>query len=248
MTLISSRQNPAIKAVCALHNAKGRLEQQCFIAQGLRTVATFLHHAFVPEALYVTPEMQQAAQQEGINNFQLVTSDVMQKMSTTETPSGILAVFKIPKTPPSSTIRSGLVLAQISDPGNMGTLIRTCAAMGFKTVVIVEGCDPWSPKVIQASAGTIALVNIFSWNWQELVANKGNTKLCALVVSSGKKPEELDLHNSLLVVGNEAQGLPQEWAEQCEQKMTIPMPGNTESLNAAVAGSIALYLAALKLH
>lgn len=114
--------------------------------------------------------------------------------------------------------------------------------MGYKNVIIVQGCDPWSPKVIQASAGTIALVSIIQCSWEELIAKKGSTKLCALVVKDGYKPEDLDLKKSLLVVGNEAQGLPEAWIGQCEQKMTIPMPGNTESLNAAVAGSIALYL------
>lgn len=240
MTLISSRQNPAVKTVCALHDAKERKAQQRFIAEGLRTISTFAQHAFVPEALYVTPEMQKDTEQAGIKNFQLVTDDVMKKMSASSTPSGILAVFKIPQ--PAAGLTSGLVLAQISDPGNMGTLIRTCAAMGFKTVVVVEGTDLWSPKVIQASAGTIALVQIFQWTWKELIEKKGSITLCALVVAGGKQPEELDLSNSLLVVGSEAHGLPPAWTAQCEQKMTIAMPGNTESLNAAVAGSIALYL------
>jgi RNA methyltransferase, TrmH family len=125
----------------------------------------------------------------------------------------------------------------------MGTLIRSCAAMNYKTVVCIKGTDPWSPKVVQASAGTIGMVNIFQVTWDELIQNKQNLNLCALVVSGGNKPQDIDLSNTLLVVGSEAHGIPDEWLGQCEQKLTLPMPGKTESLNAAVAGSIALYLA-----
>jgi len=65
----------------------------------------------------------------------------------------------------------------------MGTLIRSAAAMNKTSIVIVEGVDPWSPKVIQASAGSIALVNIFQFTWEELMHNKGSLKLCAFIIS-----------------------------------------------------------------
>jgi len=68
-------------------------------------------------------------------------------------------------------------MARVSDPGNMGTLIRTCAALNIKSVVVVEGSDPWSPKVVQASAGTIGLINIYCTNWQELTAILVNSNL-----------------------------------------------------------------------
>jgi TrmH family RNA methyltransferase len=128
----------------------------------------------------------------------------------------------------------------------MGTLIRSAIAMGIKSVVIVEGTDPWSPKVIQASAGTIIQANVFQIGWDQLIKNKKNLKLCALVVKGGKKPNQIDFKDILLVVGNEANGIPDNWLSKCEEKMTLPMPGNTESLNAAIAGSIALYLAFAK--
>ena len=73
--------------------------------------------------------------------------------------------------------------------------------------------------------------------------NKKDLKLIALVVKDGTPPDTINFENSLLVIGSEAHGIPTQWAEQCEEKLTLPMPGNTESLNAAVAGSIAIYLA-----
>ncbi len=173
----------------------------------------------------------------------------MAKISTNSTPAELFAVLERPKnTQETANLTTGSVLAQIADPGNMGTLIRTTAAMGFKTCVIVEGCDPWGPKVVQASAGTIGLINIVELSWPELVtkAAQAGLNLCALVVNQGLKPQTLDLSKSLIIVGNEANGLPELWVNDCQQKLTLPMPGNTESLNAAVAGSITLYLAGQK--
>ncbi len=123
----------------------------------------------------------------------------------------------------------------------MGTLIRTTAAMGLKTVVCIETVDPWSPKVIQSSAGTIAAVNIFQIDWGILMQYKGDLSLNALVVLGGDAPSTMP-KNSLIVIGNEAKGLPEKWVSKCEQHITLPMPGQTESMNAAVAGAIALYL------
>ncbi len=167
----------------------------------------------------------------------------MEKMSTTKTPSGYLAVFTIPPKP-QPTFERGIVLANITDPGNMGTLIRSATAMNVKTVVIVDGVDPWSPKVVQASAGTVGSVALLECSWQELLTYKQDKQLCAFVVKNGKTPQELELNDMLLVIGNEAHGISNDWLNDCEFTCTLPMPGNTESLNAAVAGSIALYLMA----
>lgn len=171
-----------------------------------------------------------------------VSHDVMKKISTAVTPSGFLAIFAIPENPSLDGLTAGLVLAQINDPGNMGTMIRTAVSCGIKSIVIVEGVDPWAPKVIQASAGAMSWINIFQINWGTLIKSKGNLQLCALVVKDGIAPDKIKSKNALLVVGNEAHGLPKEWQKSCDQLVSIPMPGGTESLNAAIAGSIAMYL------
>lgn len=183
----------------------------------------------------------------------IVSPIVMNKISNATTPSGLLAVFKIGKKQEAQTplkiSGGGAVLAGISDPGNMGTLIRTAAAVGMKTVVIIDGADCWSPKVIQASAGTISLVNIVQTNWKTLAEKKGNLKLIGLVVVGGKDISEInkeDLKNSLLVIGSEAHGIEKSSLADCDELVTLQMPGQTESLNAAVAGSIAMYLATVK--
>lgn len=176
----------------------------------------------------------------------MVSTSIMERISPSSTPSGILAVFPIPPKPAASQVGAGLVLAQVADPGNMGTLIRSCAAFGYRSVVVVGGCDPFSPKVIQATAGSIAHVTIFRWSWSELLAHKGDLSLCALVAQGGKSPKEVPLLQTLLVVGNEAHGISSEWITDCDAAITLPMCGEIESLNAAVAGSIALYIGSLK--
>lgn len=245
MKTINSRQNAEIKQVDALKKAKERKKQQRFIAEGVHTIEALLTK-FEPIQLYLTNKAFNTHHFNIDRNLiTLVSDEVMAKISTAKSPSGIVGVFAIPQQS-QKTLTHGLVLANITNPGNMGTLIRTAAAMNANSVVIIEGADVWGPKVVQSTAGTLAHVDIFELSWQELVAQKKDTQLCALVVKDGTSPEKLDLNNSLIVVGNEANGIPNEWVADCEQLCTLPMPGNTESLNAAVAGSIVLYLAFAK--
>ena len=241
---ITSRTNPLIKHVATLQHTKHRNAHQQFIAEGNRTCATLINVGNRPINLFVVEHMLPTAQHMVADkHITLVTPHVMEKISTATTPSGLLGVFSIPPTPAIDTLTAGIVLVHMNNPGNVGTLIRTSAAMNKKSVVLIEGVDPWNPKVIQASAGTIGLVTIFQLTWPTLIKQKGAQKLCALVVSDGKKPQETDFQNTLLVIGSEAHGIPQQWVDQCEQKLTLAMPGGVESLNAAVAGSIALYFA-----
>jgi TrmH family RNA methyltransferase len=165
----------------------------------------------------------------------------MEKISTAATPSGICAIFPMPKTQSLPTNGPGIVLIDVSDPGNMGTLIRTAAAMKIKEVIIIGGVDPYSPKVIQSTAGCLAAVNLYQTTFQALI-DQNQLQLCALVVKDGIIPNQIHLKNKFLVVGSEAHGLSDEQIAACQEKMTIPMPGQAESLNAGVAGSIGLYL------
>lgn len=236
-----------MKYIAELHHTKGRRQYGLCIVEGLRAYTTFIEAGLIPEELYIT--------QEALGRYHniplaaestIIGERAMGRISASTTPSGILGVFRIPEEDPDP-IEEGIVLAQVQDPGNMGTLIRTSMAVGLPTIVCIEGSDPWAPKVIQASAGTIATARILTISWQELLRRKQDTKLCALVVTDGTSPRKLIGEKSLLVIGNEAHGIPTEWERQCDMLITLPMPGGTESLNAAVAGSLALYLAHIPL-
>ncbi len=244
MKFITSRTNALIKHIAQLQHKKYRLEHGEFIAEGERTCSTLIASGHTPLAVITTERMLPVAQKIGKEELITVVPEfVMEKMSSSESPSGLLCQFTIPLAPPPSALTAGIVLARITDPGNMGTLMRTAAALHIPSVVIIEGTDPWSPKVIQASAGTIGMVSLFQWSWQELLSYKRHYTLAALAVTGGKNPAKISLTNMLFVVGSEAHGIPHDWITQCDTTITLPMPGNTESLNAAVAGSIALYLA-----
>ncbi len=244
MKTISSRTNPAIKQVASLHSKKGRITYKQFIAEGIRTCSAFINQKQLPVTLYVTQD-HLANAQKLLSDDRIVVVDphVMEKISSATTPSGIVGVFSIPAVPAPDQLQAGIVLARIADPGNMGTLIRTAAAMGIASIVVLEGADPFSPKVVQASAGTLSMVTIFQWEWEQLLAYKKDKTLCALVISGGKPPQQIDFANALIVVGSEAHGIPEAWVADCQEKLTLPMPGKAESLNSAIAGSIAMYLA-----
>jgi TrmH family RNA methyltransferase len=260
MRVIVSRTHRAIKQLLALHTRAGRYEQKSFIAEGKRTCETLIKQSFPLLQIYIqgipfskkehlplsiAQEHEDFIRKYDLKDQQitLVPPSVMEKISGAHTPSGMLGVFQIPSTPSLDTLSTGVVLLNISDPGNLGTLIRTAAAMNIKNVVVIKGADVWSSKVIQASVGTIGQVTIYTATWEELISQKPSSlRLTALVAREGNNIEKASLSNTLLVVGNEAHGIASAYLAQCNERVTITMPGNTESLNAAIAGSIALYL------
>ena len=243
MKKITSSTNPSIKNLKKLFLSKYRKEKQEFLAEGSRTCKTLFDAGYKLIDCYITEKNEELARIL-FKDFEItiISEGVAEVISQASTPSGILCKFQIPEQPDYKSLSQGIVLVNISDPGNMGTLIRTAAALNKKTIAIIDGADPWSHKVIQATAGTIALANILQISWDELQKNKGELKLCALVTPDGEKPNKKLLQNSLLIIGNEAHGIPEKITEACDTKITLEMPGKTESLNAAIAGSIAMYL------
>lgn len=243
MKLITSLSNPDVKKVVELKDKKGRDQHQQFIAEGLRTIQTCLESPCECVQLMVTQRAYEQLPEEIITKVPLavVSFDVMKKISFSTMPSGFLGIFAMPKSRALAHLKPGIVLHNITDPGNMGTLIRTAVALNA-CCVIIDGCDQWNPKVVQASAGLIAHALIIESSWERLLMHKKDLQVCAMVVEGGSTPQEVALNNSLLVVGSEAHGLPDEIIQACDTRMTLPMDGPAESLNAAVAGSIALYL------
>ncbi len=247
MKTICSVQNESIKKIATLQTSKGRLLHNQFIAEGLRTLERFAAAGKTPLDLYVLETLFTDARILFGNSDPIIVPDhVMKRISPSVTPPGILGIFDLDDFSSDITTLSadnaGLVLANVTDPGNMGTLIRSATACGYKTVIVVEGVDPFSPKVIQASAGAIAHVALIECSWGELIKANNRPALCAMTVDGSKTINDLTSCQVLLVIGNEAHGLPTEWVAQCESTITLPMDGSTESFNAAVAGSIALYL------
>jgi TrmH family RNA methyltransferase len=240
--IITSNQNPKIKHLVGLQGKNYRSKNKEFIAQGFKTCKTLVDSGFTLKSIFMTERMYLEHQNNFLINETYVVDDtIMQRISTTATPTGIVGIFEM-KNEKLIATNDGAVLVNIQDPGNLGTLIRSACAMGLHALYLIDCVDFYNPKVIQASTGSILNLKILICTWNEFKDTIQSIPLCALVVESGQTPSNIDLKDSLIVIGNEGQGLSEAIIKQCTTRMTIPMPGKTESLNAAVAGSIAMYL------
>jgi len=240
--IIQSFHNPKIKHLVQLQNKNYRSQNHEFIAQGIKTCLTLMQAGYDLKAVFMTEPIYMAHQNDFlIEEVYLITEEIMEHVSTMTTPAGIIGIFAIPNHELAAS-SNAVILHGIQDPGNLGTMIRTATAMNLEALYLIDTVDVYNPKVIQATTGSLASLKIYQTSWQEVQKVIANIPICALVVSSGQKPEELPLQKSILIIGNEGQGLPRDVIQACTYRMTIPMPGKIESLNAAVAGSIAMYL------
>ena len=178
----------------------------------------------------------------------VVSEPVMRSLSDTVTPQGAVAVARSPvlKVAALTSWDLVLVLDAVRDPGNAGTLLRTAAAAGASGVVFTTGSvEAGAPKTVRSSAGALFRVPVATGDGLEEVAalaHKAGATLVGTAARAARSLYEVDLRSPLaLVVGNEAWGLPPERRGLLDVVASIPMPGPQESLNVAVAGSVALF-------
>jgi TrmH family RNA methyltransferase len=189
-----------------------------------------------------------------------VSGDLLQKVSETETPQGILAVLEFSQLQIPATLDFVLIPDQIRDPGNLGTLLRSAAATGVQAVFIPpDTTDPFAPKVLRAGMGAHFQLPIYEMNWEEIkeMIKSANVQV-HLADMYGKSCWETDLKQPLaLIIGGEAEGASEQARKIAGEQMSklangqigehenwrisIPMTGNVESLNAGVAGSVLLF-------
>ena len=189
-----------------------------------------------------------------------VAGDLLQKLSDTETPQGILAVLDFTQLPITNNLNFVLIPDQIRDPGNLGTLLRSAAATGVQAVLLPpETTDAFAPKVLRAGMGAHFRVPIREVTWEEIgqmskSANEQEGKSANLQMyiadMNGKSCWETDLRKPLaLIIGGEAEGTSEEARKLANEQMgksanwqiSVPMAGNVESLNAGVAGSVLMF-------
>jgi TrmH family RNA methyltransferase len=242
----------------ALLTKKGRTEGGAFSFEGATLLdealnsGTPIHAVYATERAYeATPRLREL--ESGNITVYLVDERTFAKISDLETPSGILAVAGLRFSSLAEILgRPGitLVLADINDPGNAGALVRSAEAFGASGVVFGNlGVEPYHPKVVRSAMGTIFRLPLAVAEPETLgsVAESAGASLLGLT-AGGKPIGEIALQpanknrgtSALLIVGHERHGLGR-WAAVCTMLVGVPMKGPTESLNAAVAGSIALY-------
>jgi RNA methyltransferase, TrmH family len=235
--MISKNQ---IKLISGLHQKKQRFANQLFFAEGVKVIQELLQSNFKLEHLYTT---QNDFEKVEFTKRTSITEQELKKISALSTPNSCLAVFKIPDENP--IIDSGLILAldDIRDPGNLGTILRLCDWFGIQQIICSkETVDIYNPKVVQATMGSVARVNV---NYADLKAFIAKTKLPVFgTFMNGENIYQSALpQNGIIIMGNEANGISADIEEMVTSRLTIPRFGElqkTESLNVATATAIVL--------
>jgi len=171
-----------------------------------------------------------------------VAGDLLQKLSDTETPQGILGVLEFNPLSIPEHLDFVLIPDQIRDPGNLGTLLRSAAATSVQAILFPpETTDAFAPKVLRAGTGAHFHMPIQSLTWEEIKTQTNGMDIY-IADMDGTSCWEIDLHKPLaLVIGGEAEGASDEANRLANGKICIPMAGNVESLNAGVAGSVLMF-------
>lgn len=248
--MLTSPQNDKIKRVRRLQDqSRARREEQAFVIEGVRLVEEALLHGWQPELVLYTDDLDQRGTTilQNYRGEQIpvipVSQEVMRAASDTETPQGLLAVLPLQSRPRPARLDFVLLADAVRDPGNLGTLLRTALAAGVNLVLLPPGTvDPYSPKVVRAGMGAHFQLPIQKTSWDEIQKTLSPLRVFVADAQRGNPHTRADLTQPLaLVIGSEAHGPGEKAAALGDEWLHIPMPGNAESLNSAVAGSILLF-------
>ena len=171
-----------------------------------------------------------------------VSDEVFARLSDEKTPQGILCVVKIPEKPLCPPRESCLFLDGISDPGNMGAIIRTANAAGYRELYLAECTDPYSPKSVRASMSGVFFVNLYTGTRKEILSALTGVPVLATDRDGENIFSFSPSEKYVLAIGNEANGISEEVFKAAEYTIKIPMQASQESLNAAVSAGIAMYV------
>ena len=247
--MITSLTNDTVKYIDKLKKkAAFRREEQSFVVEGIRMIREVPMD--IRRMLFVTEETLRRYPEltDWCERVETVSENVLQKLSDTQTPQGMLAVVKTPGLHESSSEERKpfyMVLDGLQDPGNVGTLIRTAEAVGVTEVLMSDdSADPYSPKVVRSTMGTIFRVPIRTV--PDLATELEKLKSTGVRVVgmhwAGQDFYAADLTGPVaILIGNEGNGLSDAVAAAADVLVRIPMEGSVESLNAAVSGSVVGY-------
>ena len=245
---ITSRDNSVFKHLKKLaDSSRERRTQKQTLLDGPHLVNAYIDAFGMPELLIIsegqsTNEVTGMIQKLSDINTVMFTTLMFAELAPVASPTGILALVKTPQLPLPDVLIFALLLEDIQDPGNLGSMLRTAAAAGVQAVYLSEGCaDAWSPKALRGGQGAhFALPLVERANLTEVIAGfQGQTLATTL---KGESLYSLDLTGSVaFVIGNEGAGLSDQLIKVASQRVRVPMPGNAESLNAAAATAVCLF-------
>lgn len=250
--MLTSLQNPLVKQMRKLHRAKERREQQLFLLEGTHLLEAACHAGCELVTLCFTQDWQrryphlweQASQK--TQRTELVSPEVLRAIATTVEPDGVVATMQQSALPTPNFTSLGLVLDTIQDPGNLGTMIRTAAAVGVDGILLShDSVDPDHPKVLRASAGQwfqvpMAVSSDLATDLSHY--QQQGMQVVATLPAARLTYWEVDLcRPTLILLGNEGAGLSTAVAALADVAVTIPLHPGVESLNVAIAAALMLY-------
>jgi len=247
--MISSLSNPKVKYVRRLQaDRRFRHRQQAFVVEGTRWLKELLAHPqllrqiFYREEWAANPANARMLAQFDIGG-QSVSEEVLAVMSATETAPGILAVIAIEPIPIPLKPTLIIVLDAISDPGNLGTILRTSAATGVDVALLGPRCvDPYNPKVIRSAMGAHLRLPVHQVDWAHISKLLHGLQVWFAAGDGPLKYTAVDWRApSAIIVGNEAHGAGEQAQIVAKDSIAIPMQPGTESLNVAIAASVIMF-------
>lgn len=252
--VITSKENETVKMLKKLKDKKHRDQENCYIIEGIKLVQEALREKAKIRLVVICDDCStQEADFSSELKYEIarlecvyVSEKIFSSISNVVNPQGILAVVE--KNEQSEIDFSDdlfLVLDDIQDPGNMGTILRTADSLNFKQIIISKGSsDVYNPKVVRSTMGAIFRIKIVESDdlvklMKELKRHK--IKVVTTSLQTDKSMYDISYDKTAIVIGNEANGVRKEIQELADERVKIPMLGKTESLNASVATAVVLY-------
>jgi len=247
---IDSPDNKVIKLATSLKQRKYRELNGLFVVEGKRSVLEVLRKKDLVETLLIDEKFDDddlAPRLYSDTKAYIVKSELLKRTSTTENPQGIMALVKKPVWNWQNDLISRrliLLVDRVADPGNLGNMLRLCWGLAVDAVLLTPGCvDVFSPKVVRSTMGAIINVPIFNdVSHQQLISlqNHGFNFICSDVNTGISYYDASYLQPSIIVMGNEAQGVDSNITALCSQVVNIPLKSGVDSLNVAAACAIIL--------
>ena len=232
-----------ISLITTLQNKKYRKQHGLFIVEGIKSVKEFISSNYQVESIFYTDDANTKVGKisHNIKSHELTDTE-LQKISALKSPQGILALVKLPLQQKivlnNLKNKFSLVLDDVQDPGNLGTIIRTAEWFGIEHIICSIGTvDAYNPKVVQATMGSLARIQVHYTELNDFIPTSGLKVYGALLNGQSIYQTEW-ADEGLIVMGNEGNGISDEIIAMIDQAVTIPRVGHAESLNVAVATTI----------
>ncbi|MBS1240524.1 MAG: aviRb [Proteobacteria bacterium] len=261
---ITGFSNQTVKYLRSLREKKHRKREKRFLAEGLRLLTDARESGHIPEMLVMSSVRDEhpllaaleAAVEAAGGEIVECAPDILAKISGKDNPQAVAGVFAEFDTSLASVDRHAapiwLVVQALRDPGNLGTILRTGDAVGAGGLILLDDCaDPFSVEAVRASMGAIFTQMVAQAEWSEFLPwlRSGDGQLVAASLRDAQPYRGAPYRAPcFLLVGNESRGLPAEYEDACDLRVTIPMRGRADSLNAAVAAAVLAYEALASLE